>query len=209
MDGLRSVFNEASRYICLWYKSLLRFPGVSRLTRAEFVQKDYSIDESLNRSFELHFVHFLDIRLGEATLHLMMESDPSIGSLDFGPLGISQGPPSPWTRRSKEPLSNHVDSRLDKSFQMLATCWLIEHFVTENKLYGLNDPGLRYAQSVAGSKLLQCLEKTLSSSSLSKLDADTLGALMRILLFTVSVVTWSRPRIHSSPVSHLYIIALS
>ena len=209
MDGLRSVFNERSRYICLWYISLLHFLGVGRLTTAEFVQKDHLIDELLNRSFEFHYDHFLDIGLGEATLHLTIESDPSLGSLNCGPSGISQGPPSPWILGSKEPLSDHVDSRLEKSFQILATAWLIEHSMTEDKFYGQNSPGLRYAQSVAGSKLLKCLEKTLSSSSLSKLGADTLGALLRILLFTVFVVTWPRPRIHLSPVSHLYIRALS
>ena len=209
MDGLCSVFNERSRYICLWYISLLGFLGVGKLTTAEFVQKDHLMDELLDRFFEYNRGHFLDVWLGEAEFHLTMESAPSLGSFNFGPSRISRGPPSLWMLRSKEPLSSHVDSRLDKSFQILATTWLIEHSITEDTHHGHNDPGLRYAQFVAGSKLLQCLDKTLSSSSLSKLGADTLGALMTILLFTVSVVTWLRPRLHSSPVSHLYIRAVS
>ena len=165
------------------------------------------IDELHDRSFEFTRVDFLDIWLGEAEFHLTMESGPSLGSRTFGHLPISRGPPSQRILRSKEPLSNHVDSRLDKSFQILATTWLIEYFITEGTLHVHNDTGLRYARSLAGSKLLECLEKTLGNSSLSKLGADTLGALMRILLFTVSVVTWSR--LHWSLVSHLYISALS
>ena len=185
----------------------MRSLGVGKLTTAEFVQNDHLKDDLLDRFFEFNRIDFLDVRLGEGEFHLTMESGPSLGSLIFGPLRISRAPPSQWILRSKEPLSRHVDSRLDKSFQILATTWLMKHTTTEGRPHGHNDPGLRYAQSVAGSNLLQCLEKTLSSSSLSKLGADKLGALMRILLFTVSVVTWSR--LHWSLVSHLYISALS
>lgn len=171
------------------------------------VQKDHLMDGLLNRVFESYHVDFSDIWLGEGEFHLTMKSDPSLGCLNIGSSRISSGPSlrNRWISRCKDPVSDHVDGRLDKSFQILAVTWLIRQLVTKNKFPGNDVDVFQYAQSVAGSKLLQGLEKTLSSSSLSKLGAETLRALMRILLFTVSVITWSRPRFQSSPVSILYV----
>ena len=210
MDGLRSVFNEGSRYICQWYVSFLHFHGNGKLTTAEMVQKDHLIDELLNRIIGFYHVDFSDIWLSEGEFHLKMKSDPSLGCFNIGSSRISPSPPlrNRWISRFKDPISNHVDSRLDKSFQILAATWLIRQLVTKNEFLGHDVDGFQYAQSVAGSKLLQCLEKTLSSSSLSKLGAETLRALMRILLFTVSVVISSKPRFQSSPVSLLHVRVL-
>lgn len=170
------------------------------------VQKDHLIDGLLNRIFDFYHVDFSDIWLGEGEFHLTMKSDPSRGCLNIGSSRISSGPSlrNRWMSRCKDPISDHVDSRLDRSFQILAVTWLVRQLVTTNKFPRNDVDGFQYAQSVAGSKLLQGLEKTLSSSSLSKLGAETLRALLRILLFTVSVVTWSRSRFHSSLVSILY-----
>lgn len=172
---------------------------------AEFVQKSHSIFELLNRFFEFNHVHFLDIWIGEAEFNLTMESDLSLGSLRFSSSRILSGLSSSdqWTLHSKDPLSNHIESSLDRNFQILAATWLIEQTMVEDTLHADNVPGLHYAQSVAGGKLLQCLEKTLSSSSLSKLSAETLKALIRILLVTMCVVMFSG-RFHSSVVSHLH-----
>ena len=135
-----------------------------------------------------------------------MKSDLSLGSLTFSSSPILSGHSSieQWIFHSKDPLSTHIDSGLDKSFEILAATWLIEQTMTEDALHGDNVPGLAYAQSVAGGKLLQCLEKTLSSSTLSKLGAEKLKALIRILLVTICVVIFSGRRFHSSGVSHLY-----
>ena len=205
MDGLRPVFNEGSRYLRLRYVSFPYFIDNGKLTTTEFCQEDHLIDELLSRFFEFNHVHTLDIWLGEAEFNVTMKGDFSLGSLTFGSSRILSGhPPSDqWILRSKEPVSNHVDSRLDKSFQILAASWIIGQSITDLNLHEYEAPGLRYAQSVAGSKLLQCLEKNLSSSSLSKLGADKLTALIRILLVTLSLVMSSRKRCHSSLVSLL------
>ena len=205
MDGLCPVFNEGSRYLRLRYVSFPPFIDNGKLTTAEIGPKPHLIDELLGRFFEFNHVHCLNIRLGEAKFNLTMKSDQSLGSFTSCS-SISFGSPLSdlWILHSKDPLSSHIDSRLDQSFQILAATWLIEQSIIEDAIHGDNIPGLHYAQSVAGSKLLQCLEKTLSSSSLSKLGADKLTALTTILLATLSIVMFSRRRFHSSLVSLLY-----
>ncbi|KAK0508393.1 hypothetical protein JMJ35_009477 [Cladonia borealis] len=120
---------------------------------SEFVQKDHLIDELLNRFFEFNHVHFVDIWLGEAEFNVTMKGDFSLGSLTIGSSRILSGPHSSdqWIVHSKDQLSSHIDSRLDKSFQILAATWLIEQSIIEDTLHGDNVPGLHYAQSVAGS----------------------------------------------------------
>ena len=171
MDGLCPVFNEGSRYLHLRYVSFPPFIDDGKLTTAEFGPKPHLIDELLSRFFKFNLTMKSDLSLGSCT---------SCSSISFGP------PLSDlWILHSKDPLPSHIDSRLDQSFQILAATWLIEQSIIEDAIHGDNIPGLHYAQSVAGSKLLQCLEKTLSSSSLSKLGADKLTALTTILFYTV------------------------
>ena len=200
MDGLRSIFNERSRYICLWYVSSLHPRDIGELTTAEIVQRGRFKDELLNGTLDFYQVQFSEMWLDEREFHLTMKSCPPLGCLDIGSSRLPPGPPmtNQWISCYTDPISEHVDSMLDESFQRLAATWLI---ITKNGFPGIEVDGFQYAQSVAGSQLLQCLEKTLSSSSLSNLGAETLRALMRILLFTVSVVIWSRPRFQTSPVS--------
>ena len=173
-----------------------------RLTTAGFVQKSHLTDELLQIFFEFNRVDFLDICLGEAKFSLKTGNGLSLSSITFGSSIPSEPPLSDhWISHSKDPLSSHIDSRLYKNFQILAATWILEDFTIEDTLGKV--PGLNYAQSVAGSNLLQCLEKTLSSSSLSKLDVDSLTGLMTILLVTLSVVIFSTSRFYSSLVSLL------
>ena len=204
MDGLRPVFNEGSQYLRHRYVSFPPFIDDGKLTTADFVRHSHHVDEILDRFFEFNPAHSLDILLGNAEFKLTMKRDLSLYSLTFGS-SISSEPPlnDHWILHSKDPLSDHIDSTLDKSFKILAATWLIGQTFTEDKFQGGYVPGLHYTQSSAGSKLLQCLEKTLSSSSLSKLGADKLAALIKILLVTLSVVMSSRRRSHSSLVSLL------
>ena len=204
MDGLRPVFNEGSQYLRHRYVSFPPFIDDGKLTTADFVRHSHHVDEILDRFFKFNPAHSLDICLGEAEFKLTMKNDLSLGSLTFGSSITSRPPLSDhWILHSIDPLSSHLDSRLKQNFQILAATWIIEQSVVENTLHGDNVSGLDYAQSVAGSKLLQCLEKTMSSSSLSKLHPGDLIALMTILVVTLSVVMSSRRRSHSSLVSLL------
>ena len=178
-----------------------------RLTTAEIVRKDYLTDELLNRDFGLPIVDFSDIWLDDTGFAMMTKSGTLAFYVTFDIVQISFGLPSTnlLISGSKVSVSSRVDSKLDKTFQLLAITYLLRFIGDNNSFTGKKAEDLQNAQSVAGSQLLQCLEKTLSSSSLSNLGADTLRALMRILLFTVSVAIWSRPRFQSSPVSLLHV----
>ena len=183
----------------------LRRLSIMELTTVESVQKNHSIHDFLNKFFELNHVHTLDIWLGEAKINLTMKSDLSLSFFTSGSSTFF-GPPlsDHWILHSEDPLSSHIDSRLYKNSQILAATWIIELSLIEDTLHEAKVLGLlNYARSVAGSNLLQCLEKTLSSSSLSKLDVDSLTGLMTILLVTLSVVIFSTSRFYSSLVSLL------
>ena len=177
----------------------------------ETVRKDHLIDELLDTTLGFYNVDVADIWVGEC-MFMKMKSKPSLGRSYSGCwrtfLGLERASAIPWIVRSEFPTSNQFDCRLNKSFQLLATTWLIRRLDTKNESFTQAKHGIDYAQSVAGSKLLQCLEKTLSNISLSKLGAKTLRALSKILLFTMSVVKWLRPRSHSSLVSLLYLRVL-
>ncbi len=175
-----------------------------KLMTAEIFQKDYLTDGSLNCNFGLSIDDLLDIWLDEREFAM---SGTSTLDLGVASLQISFRLPSTntLTPGSKNSISTRIDSGLEKTFQSLAITYLLKFIGDNTSFTGKKAEDLRNAQSVAGSQLLQCLEKTLSSSSLSNLGADKLRALMMILLFTVAVAIWCRPRLQSSPVSLLHV----
>ena len=181
-----------------------------KLTTAEIVRQDYLTDELLNRDFGLPIVDFSDIWLDDRGFAMMTNSGTLAFYVTFDMVQFSFGLSSTnlLISGSKVSIANRVDSKLDKTFRFLAITYLLRFIGDNNSFTGNTAEDLRNAQSVAGSQLLQCLEKTLSSNSLSNFAADTLRALMRILLFTVSVVIWSGPRLQSSPVSLLHVRVL-
>ena len=96
--------------------------------------------------------------------------------------------------------SAHIDKRLGESFRFLV---VIHHILclSETKIKGILN-----AYFVAGSRLLQDLERALSNSSLSGCDADTLRALVTIIYFTASVIFLSRPPLLRVSLLHIRVM---
>ena len=101
-----------------------------------------------------------------------------------------------------------VDRRLNESISLLAVINHIRYIGTTHSIHGSDVEDIQKAQSVVGSRLLHCLEKALSNSSLSGFDQDTLRALVKIICITVLVVMLSVPKAQSFPVSFLFIRVL-
>ena len=177
MDGLRSVFNERSRYLCRRYMSLLRFLEPDKLTRAGIVQNDHLLERSGRTLLEFTSNNFWDFCQNGGKFAIKTKSGADTGYWDTG-LFVTN-----WWR------STHVDRRLDECIRnLLATTCHIRYTDTMNSIDGIVDEDIWNAQVVGGSRLLQCLEKALSNSSLSDSGATTLRALFRILCLTIFVV---------------------
>ena len=202
MDGLRSVFNERSRCFCRRYVSLLRFIDSSMLKTAGIVLEDSLTDEFLWRISGSDLFAFSDIWLDEEGFNMM--SRKTGGALFRFMVGNSQtlsGHPARnrLTPRPRLSISSCADSRLQKAFQLVI---IANSFICRNKNSHTSED-LWNVRSVAGSRLLQCLEKALSNSSLSNFDADTVLALIQILYLTISAVFEIPPRVQLLPVSLL------
>ena len=102
-----------------------------------------------------------------------------------------------WKSGSKDLVSVHLDKRLEESFHLLVAKHL-EHRRSKVE-------GVRNAHFVAGSRLLQSLEKALSNSFLSGCEPDTLKALVKIIFVTAIIIKLARPRLQSWRVRILYL----
>ena len=198
MDGLRSVFNERSRYLCRRYMSLLRFLEPDKLTRAGIVQNDHLSERSRRILLEFTIDNFWDFCQNGVVFTIETESDAN--TCYWGPGIVIK---NWWINVYNDARSTHVDRRLDECFHLLATNCRIRDTDTMNSINGIDDEDIWNAQFVAGSRLLQCLEKALSNSSLSDSGADTLRALLLILCLTMFVVICSPGKPYL--VSFLYI----
>ena len=197
MDGLRSVFNERSQYLCQWCVSLLRFLQNDKLTRAEIVQNDHTVKIPFRKILESIDDVFLKLSQNEVV--------PSMGkkaSSLFRGSGLSK------LSVSIDARSTHVDRRVDECFHLAATICRDNIINTINLVYVNKDEVIWNTQSIAGSRLLQLLEKVLSNVSLAGFDADTLRTLIKILCLTMWVVNLSPPSVQSLPVSLLCIRVL-
>ncbi len=174
---------------------------------AEIVQKDYLIDESLQRIRGFCDVGFSETWLYDEVFIVTRKSDTITGYLKFDFLQMWFGAPlmNRLIPAGNDSISRHVDSRLDKTLQLLAATSLIRLIGAKDLIHGNGFDDLRNLQSFAGSKLLQCLEKTLSNSSLSTFGADTLRALLMILCFSLCLVHGFTARFQSLPVSFFHI----
>lgn len=191
MDGLHSIFNERSRYICQWCVSLLRFIDISKLTTTGIVQGHYFTDESLRRNISPTSFALSCILLDDAIFTSIAKDFSITFSFKIDAVQLPC---------SKKSISNRVDSRLGKASHLV----IMAHLLTSNTKWGPNNfVDVRAARSAAGFRLLQCLEEVLSNRSLAGFDADTLRTLIKILGLTIWVVNLSPLSAQSSPVSLL------
>ena len=201
MDGLRSIFNEGPRYFRQWYVSLVPFIDISKLTAAGIVQEDYPTDELLRRNFGSARFEYSDVWIDEKGFTTAIKTGAMLScfSVDSSETSVCRRARNCLQPRPKLSISTCADSRLEKAFQL----GIIAYLSTYSDQNSHNREDLWNTRSVAGSRLLQCLEKVLSNSSLSDCGADNLIALAKILCLTISVVIPSPPRVQSLPVSLL------
>ena len=181
----------------------MRFLEIDELTRAEIVQNDHLFKKTLINPLEFINDDFWDVMQDKVEFTLKTESDANACYLRPVPIMRDW-----WTSVYNDARSTTVDRRLKELIHLLATISLINYPGTTHIVHGVDVEDIQNAQSVVGSRLLQCLEKALSNNSLSGFGLETLRALGKIICFTVFLVTGPAPRVQSFPVGFLCIHVL-
>ena len=178
--------------------SLLRFLGPDKLMRAEIVQNNHLLERSRKKLLEFtnrdYWHRWNDLR----GLTVSTESDANDHYVEFELFTKGW-----WISGYHGAASIPVDRRLGECFHSVGAICCIAFLDLMSSSHGIDNEVMLNAQCIAGSRVLQCLEKVLSTSSLSNFGADTLRALISILGLTMMAIYWSSPRVQSCPVSFL------
>ena len=178
--------------------SLLRFLGPDKLMRAEIVQNNHLLERSRKKLLEYtnkdNWHRWNDLR----ALTISTESDANDHYFK-----VELFTKDWWISGYHGAASIPVDGGLGECTHSVATIYCIEFLDLMSSSHGIDNEVVLNAQCIAGSRVLQCLEKVLSNSSLAHFGADALRALISILCLTMRIVDFTSPSVRSCPVSFL------